>query len=241
MAFTVNCNQHFREGNMNLYIIEDDHIQLQLLKKALTAEFSLFNVLGFTNVDDCLVEISLVKNQPTLIITDVLMPDKSGVQLIKELGKYPCIVGLLIVSGAGKHVLEVLSLMASYMNIPYIKTLTKPLAIAEVVNIVDIFQARYQKISLKKKPPVYEAYSKNELLTFIVCEQFHCFYQLQVNSRTGNVDGLELLGRLIIDGELIPPDNFIPDLIKTSLITQYTYFILEVAIQQLKQANLPST
>lgn len=79
----------------------------------------------------------------------------------------------------------------------------------------------------------------NDLRKAIKNEEFQLFYQPQINARTRNVSGAEVLIRWFQDphgkNKMIPPDSFIPIAEDTGLIIELGNWILEAACHQFKQ------
>lgn len=65
-------------------------------------------------------------------------------------------------------------------------------------------------------------------------EEFVVYYQPKVNMKTNELYGGEALVRWIRDGKMVPPDQFIPVLEKTTKITELDFYVFEKVCQNIK-------
>jgi len=80
--------------------------------------------------------IALYKqNNPDLIIVDIIMPDKEGLETIRELRKLNSDVNIIAISGCGSTDPEVYLNMAKKIGVQY--TFSKPIDIDLLLTTVD--------------------------------------------------------------------------------------------------------
>jgi DNA-binding NtrC family response regulator len=88
-----------------------------------------------TAVDGAAADAVIVHEEPDLIITDILMPNKGGLKLIGELRARGSTVPVIAISGGGKDgKLRFLSTAATFPNV---KGLDKPFGHQELIDAVE--------------------------------------------------------------------------------------------------------
>ena len=114
----------------NILIIEDDDQIRALLRQILEREGYEVN-----DVPDGKKGIELYRQQPAdLVITDLVMPEKEGIETIIELkSDYPQ-VKIIAISGGGKVIPEIYLEMAEKLGASY--TIKKPFQRAEILEAV---------------------------------------------------------------------------------------------------------
>jgi DNA-binding NtrC family response regulator len=113
-------------------LIIDDEEDIRMTVR-LTLESMGHEVSEAVNGDEGLQRFSAEKND--LVITDILMPDKEGIETIIELKKIRPDLKIIVMSGGGRinanHVLETAKRFGATVAIK------KPFSIAELSRIVD--------------------------------------------------------------------------------------------------------
>lgn len=113
-----------------ILIIEDDTVIRENLSEIL--QLNNYEVLA---IDNALEIINIVKDfRPDILITDILMPDKDGIEIIMEIRKkYPHIF-LIAISGGGRINSESYLNTAKYLGAD--ATLQKPFSHVQLLNII---------------------------------------------------------------------------------------------------------
>jgi YesN/AraC family two-component response regulator len=116
--------------NPQILLIEDDNCVRQLLHQ--TLEKAGYDVIPASDGDE---GMDLFRsNKPDLVITDIVMPQKEGLQMILELRRHDPDTKVIAMSGGGR-----------YSNTDYLKlakkfgaraTLCKPFLREEILNVV---------------------------------------------------------------------------------------------------------
>jgi EAL domain-containing protein (putative c-di-GMP-specific phosphodiesterase class I)/CheY-like chemotaxis protein len=221
---------------MKVFIVEDDTFQLALLKKG-SKNIKQAEVSLFTNISDCMCEISIT-NEPFVLVSDINMPEETGVSLITKLKSYPNVQGLLIVSGVERDILDTLCTMASIIGIPLIRSIQKPTVLTLFrKNLIEMMLLIHERLN-DKKSNAKRDFSLNELLLYFLEGNYQPYFQPQMCSKSLKMIGVEMLSRLHLDGKIYTPDYFIDKLIKGNQITFYTLHLLEKSIRLLKAYNL---
>ena len=116
-----------------ILVVDDERLVRMLLEQMLRS--SGHEVESFSNAPDALLRIA--QGQPDLLITDIFMPEKSGLEMILELRKSNPSLRIIAISGdspdnggAYKECLEVANCLGSA------KILVKPFNSFQVVQAV---------------------------------------------------------------------------------------------------------
>lgn len=119
----------------NLIVIDDD---IQMAQS--TAEIT--SLIGFessiTDSVDHFIE-SIENKFYDVIISDVFMPDKDGIELINELSDKEIKSSLVFMSGYDENILETVEHFAKFKGLNIIGTLSKPFKFNEIKLILDNF------------------------------------------------------------------------------------------------------
>lgn len=221
---------------MNILVVEDDPMQLRIITRILN-KINNIKVTGFDNVSDCLFEMAVL-DEPFILMTDIQLPERSGVSLIKELNQNVNLKGLVIISALDIQILESIALLAQKVGVDAVKVLPKPFDINEierfVISVEDSLLAS-KGVALNNNSPIF---SVEELTLSLLDDEYQPYFQPQVNVESGQVKGLELLGRLYTNKKLYGPGAFIPQLIDSNNITAYTLAILRKGIKLLQAYGL---
>ncbi len=69
---------------------------------------------------------------PSMIVVDMVMPGVDGVELIDWLAQQHCVSRILIVTGFNPRYVELVEGLGGAKGLPYIKSLTKPVKLADL-------------------------------------------------------------------------------------------------------------
>ena len=175
---------------------------------------------------------------PSLIFLDLIMPEMDGVEVLRQLGQRQCKVGIVLISGVGRRIVEVAEELAQAHGLSTVGYLQKPFRVTE---LEDIFDAQLKTVaaplpSFRPKIPVTD----EELRTALDCHQFVLHYQPQIDIATGAMVGLEALVRWEHpEHGLIFPDNFIARLEALGLIDRLGWIVANQALVQLRRCPDP--
>jgi PAS domain S-box-containing protein len=84
---------------LTVLIIEDEKAHFTLMKRAITREFSSASVYHFQDATTCLERLDQIN--PTVIITDYLMPGMSGIELLEVLNQQNMDIPVIMITGQG--------------------------------------------------------------------------------------------------------------------------------------------
>lgn len=84
---------------LTVVIIEDEEAHFSLMKRAIAREFSYASVVHFQDATTCLDRIDQIN--PTVIITDYLMPGMNGIEFLEVLNQRNMDVPVIMITGQG--------------------------------------------------------------------------------------------------------------------------------------------
>jgi len=113
-----------------IVIIEDDQIIRESLKEIL--EMNSFQVLAIDSGIDLMKKIT--KFRPDVLITDIIMPDKDGIEIIIEAKKTLTDIKLIAISGGGRIDSESYLNTAKYLGAD--ATLKKPFTHEQMISVI---------------------------------------------------------------------------------------------------------
>lgn len=116
-------------GNMNILIIDDDSAVRNFISVSLRdADYTVFEA------ENGIKGLNILQEHPEIaaVITDIIMPDKEGIETIKDIRKLHPGIKILAISGGGKLEPENYLLLANTLGAH--KTLKKPFRASELLN-----------------------------------------------------------------------------------------------------------
>ena len=85
--------------SLKVVIIEDEEAHFSLMKRAITREFTSASVVHFLEAATCLERLNQIN--PTVIITDYLMPGMNGVEFLEVLNQQNIDTPVIMITGQG--------------------------------------------------------------------------------------------------------------------------------------------
>lgn len=126
---------------MIIYLIEDDPSQLESLQSLL--DFKGYVIKSFKSAKDFLNAKDI--ERPSILISDIHLPDKSGVELHKELLKLSIDIPVIFISGE-----STIQQSVDAMKQGAIEFLVKPFDINDLLNAIDkSINIEIKKMNLK--------------------------------------------------------------------------------------------
>ena len=114
-----------------ILIIEDDD-QLRAMVR------TMLEAAGYNDIEEAAngnIGIKLFRKRPfDLVLTDIVMPDKEGIETIMEIKKDFPAIKIIAMSGGGKIGADSYLVMAGHLGAD--KTMAKPFLQAEIINAV---------------------------------------------------------------------------------------------------------
>jgi EAL domain-containing protein (putative c-di-GMP-specific phosphodiesterase class I)/CheY-like chemotaxis protein len=170
----------------------------------------------------------------TLILLDLMMPGRDGIEVLRLLSERRCDVPIVLMSGVGDRVLETAGQLAQSLGLSIVGHLNKPFRLKELQEILK--KGTASSTSPGTKSQQQHDISDEELRNAVERDEFVLHYQPQIEIATGNVIGVEALVRWQHPARgLIFPDNFIGRAEELSLIDQLGWIIYERGMREVGQ------
>ena len=174
--------------------------------------------------------------EPTHIVLDLVMPQMDGIEVMRLLAERRTSARLVILSGVGTRVLDAAHRVAAEKGLRILGVLPKPIRPARLREVLqrnnDDARLAGNHRERGAAPPV----TAEDLKRAIEEDRFFPVFQPKIRCDSGEVTGFEVLLRWRHhDGQLIPPDAFIPLAESEGLIGELTRLVLEHAIDWLSE------
>jgi DNA-binding NtrC family response regulator len=114
-----------------ILVVDDEDSIRDLLRKSL--EKRGYSVSTASNGDEALAV--LLQEEIDLLITDLVMPDKEGLEVIREVRKQLPNVKVIAISGGGR--VGPVPYLTAAKHLGALRTFSKPISIQEIVSAID--------------------------------------------------------------------------------------------------------
>lgn len=219
---------------MKILLVDDDPFALELFATQLRS-------LGMQDIRTCpsaasalaLLAHSRSQSPFDLIFCDLNMPETDGVELLRQLAREAFKGGVVLVSGEDDRTLKTVGHLAELRGLELIGTLTKPVAIERLEQVLMRARAVVEPLVSRAKS---RRYTPQSLQHAIADGQLLCHYQPKVALADGRVVGVEALVRWQHpDDGLVFPDQFIGMAEDNALIGDLTWVVLDSALRQARR------
>jgi len=175
---------------------------------------------------------SLLTPDVTLIVMDLMMPGMDGIELLRTLAHRECKVGIILMSGVGRRILETAHATGEALGLAIVGHLLKPFRLSDLDReLTKHVTAVISSVALESDSPAIE---DGELRRAIEDEEFVLHYEPQIEIATGKVFGIEALVRWNHpERGLIFPPRFVSQLEGLKLIDQLGWIILRRGMSEL--------
>ena len=210
----------------SLFILDDNQQYAELLKDF--AEVGNWQAQYESNVHSFLT--ADFPNCDVLAL-DLVMPDFDGIEVIRTLAARGQKCPLVLMSGFDRKVLHSAEQLAKAHDIDVLATLTKPINLADFVDLLDKISTNLTQPKNQKNTK--RIYTPDEIEVGLRSHQFVLHYQPQICLKTNKVKSVEALVRWQhpMDG-LIYPDQFIDVIERNGLIDLLTQEVLNIAVEE---------
>ncbi len=220
-----------------IYIVDDDEQQANLMQAM--AHTIQFETETYTSSIEFL-------NAPItahdIIILDLKMPEKDGIEIMRDLASRNIKPHFILVSGFDERVLHSAKQLAESKHLHVVSTLSKPFKAKDFIALIKQTRAECEEKCLQEKnTPSNEGNSSEkasieELKLAIRKHQLLIHFQPQICFDTNSLQGAEILIRWQHPEKgLLLPEHFIPLAEKHQLMNLLTEEILMLSIKEYKK------
>ncbi|MFY3308059.1 EAL domain-containing response regulator [Achromobacter ruhlandii] len=194
-------------------IVDDQLLQREYLK-------NLFLQAGIAHVETAengCHALRLLEQQPyDLVLSDLLMPELDGVQLIQRLSTYETPPLLAVISSSPKRLIAGASLVAKTLGMRVIDQLSKPAQPQAIIALVAKLKAASR---LKAESLVSgQVFDRAALQHALESGEIRAWFQPKMRIADGSIRAAEALVRWVrADGSVLLPGQFLPALILDEL------------------------
>ena len=206
-------------------IVDDDPLMLRAVKIIL-AGMGHHHVLLAEDVDQALSCIGNASAEIDVVLTDLNMPGRDGIDLLRDFSEYGYRGDIILFSGEDRETIETAERLAHARGLSILGTLAKPVRY-EALGL--LLQCQPNKQGMRQMDPP-RLVTATELETAIQQKAVVPWFQPKVAISNRTVVGVELLARWP-DSPSGPvfPDQFIPVAEEYGLIDALTFSLLEQA------------
>jgi len=219
-----------------IYIVDDDDQQANLMQ-AMAKTIKLETEIYTSSIEFLKAPV----NAHDIVILDLQMPEKDGIEIMRELASLNITPSFILVSGFDERVLHSAKQLAESKQLNVVSTLSKPFKAKEFITIIKKTHADcLEKYEQEQNKPLdiknnNNAASIEELKLALRKHQLVIYFQPQVCFNTGKLHGAEVLVRWQHPEKgILLPDQFIPLAEKHELMNLLTEEILMLAIKEYK-------
>lgn len=203
--------------SLTALVVDDEPIQRQIAGRLLRT-LTIGEVLETDDGAHALEIIQARGNEVDVVICDLDMPKMDGMEFIRRLSDLAVSPALIINSSHKVEILESVGRMGTAYGLRVLGSLEKPLTRSTLEPLLHEIAASNETFVR----PVVE-HAELDLEKCLADSRFIPFFQPKLRFSDGQVMAAETLIRLDLgDGEIIPPDRFMPDVMRQGLITEVT-------------------
>lgn len=169
----------------------------------------------------------LTHSSIALIITDLKMPQKDGLALLKELDEIEFLGDIILFSGVDDQTLKMAENLAYARDLSVLGSLSKPVNSEALFALLE--QSPVKKHQSNSAAATNPSISFDQLRLAIENREFEPWFQPKVDMRTQQPVGLEMLARWPrnVYGKPVFPDEFIPLVESYDLVDELTFSLAE--------------
>jgi len=217
---------------MNILIVDDqkfvrEAIKADLVESTLEYDFQTFEAEDANQGMEAIVAID---GNIDLLILDLKMDNSDGMEVINFLSVHASYadIPLAVISSSDKRTLGLVSSIASSLKLNLVGVFEKPINMDFILAETARLQSQLDHKMVVKSSESVSDYDINQLLAD---EQVLLCFQPQVDMKSKNIIGFEVLARMHDENGYIYPDTFLPLIDKAGLNVDFTKIIVAKAFK----------
>jgi len=221
---------------MNILIVDDQEfvreaIKADLIESTLQSTFNAeFQSFEASNANEGIDVIIAMEGNIDLLILDLKMNNSDGMEVINFLSTNSLYaqIPLAVISSSDKRTLELVSSIACRLKLNVVGVFEKPINVDAILSeTLRLQQTSYKSPTIIVPTDVVE-HDINQLLAD---EQVLLCFQPQVDMKSKNINGFEVLARMYDENGYIYPDTFLPLIYKAKKNVEFTKIIIAKAFK----------
>jgi len=204
-------------------IVEDHPFQHQYLA-------TLFQMAGGFEVDlvwDAATALQRLSCTPyDLLLTDLMMPEMDGVQLIQKLAQLHCRPALALMTAASRRMLVGSGQVAKHLGLQVVGLISKPVQEAEIAGLREILDELRAQAKVPSGKP-RGCRSRSTLAKALENGEIQAWFQPKKSLRSGGIVGAEALARWVHPAEgVLLPGAFLNEIERSNLEVELLFSML---------------
>lgn len=214
-------------------IVIDDSEAVRASLSQVLRDLGLQSVVAVSTGLEGLERLRELQGQRCIVFCDLAMPGMDGVEVVREIHKRGYRVGIVLISGKDRRVLDVVSDVARKTGHDVLGALQKPFSRSDVVGLLAHWhpEALDQQVVAEELPPL----EPEEVRDAIASDAIEVVFEPQVALCDQQVIAVEALARLRRNGHLISPARFIAVAESNALIAPLTMVVVRKAAQHVAE------
>jgi len=213
-------------SNQSVLVVDDESFILETTGFMLT-KLGFEHVYKAEGVEQALVLLDAAESPINLVISDLNMPERDGVELLRELAERSYDGDIVLFSGEDERTLKMAESLAKARDLSVLGAIAKPMDVSELTALL----AKRGKVVRKGGQKKVELVSPESLAAAIEAGELQAWFQPKVEIATKQVVAVEALVRwpCPVLG-MIFPDAFIPVAEEHGMIDALTKLMIEKSV-----------
>lgn len=214
-------------ANQRVLILDDEPFQRLVLRTGLK-QAGFVEIEHAADADAALDHAA--RCPPDLVISDIKMPGRDGIDMLRGLQQIAPDATVVIVSALPESVLGAIARMIRARGVRLVAALQKPIDLPALLRVV----SRADTAPAKAPEAVILPLADDILMAALRERRFLPYFEPKISTLTGRVVGFEALARLRgEDGQLIGPGRFVSRLEALDKMEEFTLAIFDQALQSM--------
>lgn len=221
---------------MNILIVDDQEfvreaIKSDLIDRSLQSTFNTeFQSFEASDANEGVDVIVTMEGNIDLLILDLKMNNGDGMEVINFLSANSLYahIPLAVISSSDKRTLELVSSIACRLKLNVVGVFEKPINVEAILSETLRLQQTSNNGPTITTPDDAAEHDINQLLAD---EQVLLCFQPQVDMKSKNINGFEVLARMYDENGYIYPDTFLPLIYKAKMNVEFTKIIIAKAFK----------
>lgn len=221
---------------MNILIVDDQQfvreaIKSDLINSKIKGDLeSTFQSFEAENAKEGIEVIVTMEGNIDLLILDLKMNQSDGMEVINFLSVNPVYshIPLAVISSSDKRTLELVSGIACSLKLNVVGVFEKPINVDVILSETLRLQQTIGNTPVVEKRKNVVEYDINKLLEN---EQVLLCFQPQIDMKSKNINGFEVLARMYDESGYIYPDTFLPLIYNAGLNVAFSKIIIANAFK----------